>query len=494
MSQIINQAPASTTQLIPRQYQISGIDYLTTLNVAASEIAHASGAEATCARHILSDSPGAGKTPQSIWASLLLAPDPRQSIMILCPAHLAKQWFDYLVQYFPEHRTIWLEGSRQARQRDANNKAKFYICSIQSLRQEFYYDMLVTLYIKQMVRCTIIDESHYVKNKDAVTSQRAKTLTRPGFCPHVILLTATPIVKEADDLYSQLRICDPHTFHRFDLFMNSFCWFNLGAWGYQNVQLRKDAHLHLTSWLWGRTYKDIGLELPPLISYTQTHDMISGRRKVYDDLRTYWAAQFSGAETPLTAGSAMEVMHMLRRITASPDKAADLCSFIEDDPGPYLIATSYKLSAALLSQEITKLGLTPHVITGDVPADDRRLVCQLANKPTDVIIATITSISEGVDLSHCNTVYFYEEDWTSGKMYQFLARVRRHRNTEGLGMAIEDAADGGFAHLHIDQDPNDRPVLVRYFHANKTIDQHIHLVRNNRSTNIKDIIKVELGL
>jgi hypothetical protein len=109
------------------------------------------------------------------------------------------------------------------------------------------------------------------------------------------------------------------------------------------------------------------------------------------------------------------------------------------------------------------------------------------------VVATIKSLSEGVDLSNCNTVYFFEEDFTPGKMYQFLSRVRRHRdNSTGTVSITEDLL--GLSHLHVDEDPNDKPIIVRYFHAYKTIDERIHAVQSNRAVDVKDIIKVELAL
>lgn len=478
--------------LTPRQYQIEGIEYLTTKNVSLS----LDDLFPTCARHILSDAPGAGKTPQSIWAAQQLLDEVKQAKqidhvagMIFAPAHLCKQWYDYFREHFPTLRVIWLEGSRAQRQKDASKRADFYICSVQSLRQEHYYEMLVKLYIDQHINVTIIDESHYVKNKDAVTSQRARILSRPDFCPHVILLSATPVCREADDLYMQLRICDPLVFHRFDLFMNRYCWFTMGGWGYSNVTLRRGAAEALKPWCWGRTYQDIGLELPPVISYTEMTELGSQRRKVYDDMKNLWYAQFSSEHEPFSAANAMEVMHTLRRITASDEKAKDITAYLEDDPGPYLIAVSYKLSAKIVAAHMAQSGHNPIVIDGDVPADQRRALCQAATSSKDVVIATIPSISEGVDLSHCNTVYFFEEDFTPGKMYQFLSRVRRHRNNEqGIVEIGEDNQ------LHVSANPNETPVIVRYFMAYKTIDTHIHAVQNDRAVSVKDLIKVELAL
>lgn len=504
--------------LTPRHYQLEGIEYLTTPNVCPNVVEHDLHHTPTLCRHILSDAPGAGKTPQSIWAALAIlsgepgrgkslpTPPANASVFIFAPAHLCKQWFDYLCEHWPEHRTVWLEGTQATRQRDSLIKAKFYIMSTQSMRHKHYVELATQVFIKQLVYVCILDESHYCKNPDAMSSKAIRTITRPEFCPHVICLTATPIMREADDLYMQLRICDPWSFHRQDIFMNTYCWFSYGNWKYTDVVLRKGALDKLRPWLWGRTYKDIGLELPPITPTTDKERVVStelqpARRKGYDDLKAYWYIQLQSDEQGLSVNSAMECMHMLRHITACDEKAEPLSTYMSDDPGPYLVACFYRASARNLATYLSKHH--PHmqvtVIDGSIDADERReLALKSSRSNNSVLVCTIPSIKEGVDLSHCNTVYFYEEDYTPGSMHQFLSRVQRHRNTPEGGYTIDITPDTDgnslAGKLHVPTNPNSHPIVVRYFHANKTIDQRVHAVQSNRAVNAKDLIKLELAL
>lgn len=487
--------------LTPRQYQLEGIEYLTTPNVVTDKVSYDLGHAPTLCRHILSDAPGAGKTPQSIWAALELlerawkAGNTGASCFIFAPAHLCKQWYDYYCDNFPEYRTVWLEGSQARRQKDSAIAATFYIMSIQSMRHKHYVELATQVFIKHHVHVAILDESHYCKNPNAHSSQSIRSITRPDFCPHVILLTATPIMREADDLYMQLRICDPFKFHRQDLFMNTYCWFSYGRFKYTDVVLRKNALQELRPWLWGRTYKDIGLELPPITPGTEKErinlaDLEPTRRQAYNDLKQYWYIKLK--DEGMAVNSAMEAMHMLRHITACDEKAAPLSQYIQDDPGPYLIACFYRASAKILANYLHNHHpeLSIQVIDGQVPADERKAVAMKATStPHGVLIATIPSISEGVDLSHCNTVYFYEEDYTPGKMHQFLSRVQRHREQTDTTVTITEDNK-----LHLPDDPNAHPIIVRYFHASKTIDERIHAVQTSRAVNAKDLMKQELAL
>lgn len=501
----------------PRPYQVEGIEYLTTPNVTVRQLATSSNSQVTnvgtvvgC-RHLLTDAPGAGKTEQAERAANILmqrwdvehdvqSQEQQAATCVIAPAHLTKQWYDDLCEQYPNDSIVYFEGTRQTKERDAQNKARWYIISTQSFRHEHFYKLMLKVYAQHRVQVTIIDESHYVKGRDTVTARNIRTLTRPAYCPHVILLSATPVIREADDLFMQLSIINPYHFSNFMDYLNEYCYFDYTSWGCSNVSLRKSAYTALLPYMMGRTYAQIGLQLPPLISPPPVlNDIIKERRKAYDDVKTFWYHLVDSADpdtAKLTANSAMEVMHLLRRLISSPEKFQSLTNFINDDQGPYLIGCVYRDTAHMLAKHIESTCPELHTITitGEIEPVERIRRAKDSHDTHDVIIATIPSISEGCDLSHCSTVYFVEEDFTPGKMYQFLSRVRRHRNARG----IEGGGPGAVTittdnHLEIELAPNEKPVLVRYFHVQKTIDQHIHAVQHNRAVNVKDLIKVELA-
>lgn len=496
----------------PRNYQVVGITWLTEPNVDSTwrqpigaynhvhDPAHTHDSLYTpdLVRKILADAPGAGKTIQSSEAACSLTSN-NQSVLVITPAHLVEQWFKDLSNQYPDAPIVSIDGPKQKRLKQLKYKAKFIICPLQSLRRQDFVDALAQCVILNHVQVCIIDESHYVKARDSKQSKAVQQLVRPDFIPHVIMLSATPISREADDLFQQMRILDPHVNSNFDKWLNEYCWYTYTQFGPQQVSLKHKKADQLSHWMMGRTYEQIGLELPPLIDTEHDVNLLPQRRKVYDDLHAYWVAQVEEVGT-LHADSAMEVMHTLRHITASPEKLALLQSYLDTDPGPYLIGCWYRASAheVVNSIKASHPHLNPVAITGEIqPATARIALAKSLNNPNDVIVATIPSISEGVDLSHCNTLYYYEQDWTPGKMHQFESRTHRHRdntNTPDDLTIQEPTKPGEFSTIHIPQDPNERPIILRYLHVAKSIDKHVHAVRNNRAVNIKDIIKAELGV
>lgn len=500
-----------------RHYQEIGVNYATTLRVKSKPDLLFN----DCARSLNSDAPGAGKSLQASEAASRMTPldnssPATQSICVITPAHLVSQWFTFLCNQYPNDNVVSIEGTKNQRTKYANTPSRWYIISTQSLRSKQYFELMQDLYIRQHINFTIIDESHYVKNRDAKQSHYVRELCEPQFCKHVLLLSATPIMREADDLWHQLRIIDPINFRSHDHFLNTYCWFSWTSWGAQNVTLRKGAsellqaqkltnsvsptHDYSTGWMLGRSYAEIGLELPRLIApdpiLTQ---FTSQRRKMYEDIKWTWAASFHNGEDQFNANSAMEVMHVLRRIINSPEKQDTLTQYLESDAGPFFIVCDYKWSCRDVAAYINTRFPDQYritVITGEIDSSIRiELAKQNSQNPNDVIIATMGSIPEGADLSSCSTVYFYEQATTPGRMHQVLSRVRRHRaqsNTSSSNTGAVIITEDN--HLLLpDIDANERPVMCRYFHVENTLDQRIHEVCFNRAINIKDIIKVELA-
>lgn len=503
--------------LTPRHYQLTAIEYATTYRTKLNP----QDLVPSCARSIISDAPGAGKTLISELAATALVDNPSHSICVICPAHLVNQWFNDISNQFPNDPIISIEGTQSKRQKYVDLHARWYIISTQSLRSKHYYELMVDIYTKHHVDCTIIDESHYVKNPSAKQSQNVRKLTEPGFCKHAILLSATPIMREADDLWHQLRIVDPITFRSHEYFLNTYCWFTWTSWGATNVTLRKGAaqalqptllstskhsdcttinhYNNITGWMLGRTYAEIGLELPRLIAPEPILlNLTPPRRKMYDDIKLTWSTMLQDSSNErFTANSAMEVMHTLRRVINSPEKQELLTTYLDDDQGPFFIVCDYKWSCRDVANQILSVHKDKYnvkIITGEIPADERiQIAKDHAQQPNDIIIATMGSIPEGADLSSCSTVYFYEQATTPGRMHQVLSRVRRHRNTNTSDShAVIITEDRRL--ILPDIDANERPVLVRYFHARRTLDQRIHEVCFLRAVNVKDLIKVELGL
>lgn len=542
-----------------RQYQRDGAEWLSTLNAGPSNRAH-----------MLIDPPGLGKTLQAIEAANSVTPITR-TILVVCPGYLQEQWYEYITKQHP-----YSEDPNQtaASPYDLTQKAaklalltakpapRWLVINYEMLRGEEYFNAIFSLPIETI----IFDESQHLKNRDAQQSRRAFELTKKTTINNIFMLSATPIMREANDLFHQLHILDRYKFASYEEFLRDYTTTNYGRWGatdcklkdyitvfkeepapppppkpaipipptfptltlnpnspedndvaiqnyeralseYRRLTARAEQELYqyksalaehrrpqvprkvrltvpvmdpvngLGKYMMGRTYEDVGLELPPLLENVRKIDLEPERRKAYDEMRTMWAMTVKGSpDFIVSASNTMKVMHNLRMLSASNNKIKAAVELLDETPGPHLIYTAYDRTGATLIYDLLR-NLKPELyrhtalITGSTPPNQRLAI---VNDPDiTCVIGTMSSIGEGLNLQRFRTVEFFEGDWTPGAMHQRLTRVWRLRH---------------------DNDPaKNEPVLCYYLLSKNTIDEQIHNVRNARTTSARNILKVELS-
>jgi SWI/SNF-related matrix-associated actin-dependent regulator of chromatin subfamily A-like protein 1 len=414
-------------QLTPRPYQYEGINWLRSKR-----------------RAMLTDAPGLGKTLQASAAADL-------PCLILCPSYLIDQWADFLTAQYPNTTISIATGVRANRQQALDQRADWTIANIEMLGERKARTSSAKLsynFPTDHYQTVIIDESHHLRGHDTSRSRRAADLCKQA--KRVYLLTATPIVKEGDDLFGQLRILDPARFTSYNRFCADYLYLSSGWFGVRVLGMNKHAVTRLMAdYALGRTYKAVGMYLPPLIEKTVTVRMTPEDRKSYCATRD--AYRYEGES--LT--SAIEVLNMLRYLTFTKEKVEALHEILDYDKRPTIVFTWFRETATALHQLFGGV-----LITGDMPPNHRKALAQQSTR----VFATIASLCEGVDLSHAKTVAFFEEDYTPGRMYQALSRAHRANS-------------------------NPEPVLCYYLHVKSTVDEAVHGAVTRRSGDVRAILK-----
>jgi len=437
--------------------------------------------------------------------------------------------------------------------------AAFYIVNYEALRSDEYYFALCKLLGSGRVLCILGDESHRLKNADSIQGTRyamlangaafpaiqdysttkasaaAKDLhatvhaylvancaiynekNRLPAVPYKWLLSATPVKREADDLWHQCHILDPFTFSGKWKFLSDYCTYSAGGYHtVSNVKLRgwAERHLHFNPLypdqvtppsaplqpgehitmdnpnrlgiILGRSYKDVGMYLPDLLPVTLPVQMEVAARKQYDELRDFWRLTVSSwpDDGTIELKSFIAVYHALRMFTACDNKFDAVSQIMEDNPGPYVIFHKYELTAARLAD---KLG-TKYISSTTVPDADARApyARELMQSPSQAVISTFC-LGEGVDLSAAKTLIFFEEDTTPGAMQQAIARVQRHDTTLATTRTLDDGTV-------VQEQGQKDPIVCFYINCLDSIDERVHAVQNDRALSIKDIVTMELAL
>jgi superfamily II DNA or RNA helicase len=391
---------------------------------------------------LLFDQPGLGKTVEAILAAQGQTP-----VLIAAPSYWLDNWYSTIYNHISRDVVI-ADGTRQRRLEALNSSSPYKIIN---------HDMFRT-YELPPANTLIVDESHQFRGRKAARTQ--SVFTYSARTPNVYLLSATPIYKDADDLWPQLHMIDPRTFSSYWKFVSEFCVQAQTPFGIKIIGTKNRAALVdiLNEYGLGRTYDDVQMQLPPLIETTLITEFTPEQRRMYDKLRRNYILD------DITFDSAPQVLHLLRKLTVTPEKLDALSNLTEEIINSQLptehhnqivIFCWYKETAEILSNY-----LPATQITGDT---EPHLRAQLATNSKLPIVATLASMSEGVDLSFARYAIFFEEDYTPGRMYQALSRVRRATSEH----------DSVFAY---------------YMHVKQSVDEVIHATIHRRETSIRNIV------
>lgn len=420
-----------------REYQETGIDFLLKRKKA-----------------MCSDAPGLGKTFQATEAIERANAYPA---LIIPPAFLVKQWAEFIKAQYP-HRTVSYAKRADFYLRDwaLSIKADYYIANVEMLRNVDDYAW------PNDIKAIVFDEAHHLKNRNSKQSQGAMKLVIGNKAEYVFCLSATPIKREADDLFAQLRLLRPDIFTSYSTFVNTFCEVEQTPWELKVLGIRdKESLLKLLELVMiRREYSDVSMQLPELIETIIPIEFNEKQRKAYETLRDDLILRCEGVDEEIPYMWAIQALQTLRKMTGCDEKIDAVVSLAQEEGIRPVIFTHYKELGRKIA---TKLGVP--LISGDVPALERP---ELA-KAQQICVATIDSLTEGVDLSMFDTIIFAEEDYTPGVNYQALSRVRR------FGARI------------------DRPIIKYCVHVSGTIDEHIHNVSERRDVTAQDLLKDVLG-
>ena len=440
--------PVKAETMRPRPYQIQGIEFLREKK-----------------RAILADAPGLGKTFQATEAAELPA-------IVSCPLALVGQWKDFIETEYPQAPvTIGAYGDIIKRTEAVKEHADLGGWLIVN------HDFWRNIFVEHPIETLICDEFHHFRNKEA---KRSKSLwIKAQFTPRVYGLTATPIFKDVGDLWHLLHILDKKSWPSYWQFINQFAITSNYGYGtkVQRIRSRPALERATTSWMLGRSYAQVSMYLPERIDKHVIMHLTGDNRRRYNELRDYYRLELEkeneeGDMFKLYA-NAGAVLHALRKLTMTTEKVNAIKELIEDTPdeAPIIVFTWYRDSAETLAK-----ALNAELITGEVKPEERRMRAQGEDKKR-VRVATIASISEGVDLSDYRTVIFAEESYVPGQSYQALSRVLRHRTKTTETGEIDTT-----------------PVVIHWCRYANTVDQIVHTtaksrVEGNALTVLKEVLE-----
>lgn len=382
---------------------------------------------------------GLGKT---IIASQLC----RIGTIIVCPTSVTLNWQRELGIWRPELKTQVLKGRDDSLANDTEVVIMPY-----SLVDHVELPGCFTL---------IVDESHYVKNREAIRSQRVALYAK--YADRVYLMSGTPFPNRPRELWTQLRMLRA-TDMSYSAFTNKFADAHQGERGWDDSGASNlDELRELVNTVMIRREKaDVLKELPPkqhqIIPVEGLGEITDEEVEMADAIRRHGLSSHTVSFDKLSE---------YRRLTGERKVDAvinHVRSLLDTGVKKVVLFAHHKDVINAYHDGLDEYGVVQ--VTGDTNAETRQIVVDRFQEEDSVrvFIGNIQAAGVGITLTAASVCVFGEIDWVPGNMAQASDRLHRIGQTDS--------------------------VLVQYVVTSEGLDHRLMESLLEKDENIKQVIK-----
>ena len=378
------------------------------------------GIEFLVSRHggMLLDEQGHGKTIQALKACEKVDP---QVLIIVCPAIMRGTWSHHVANLIPNSIQTII------------NSYEWYV------KLDNYKSLLKSIKGKRVA--VIVDEAHYIKTP---TSKRTKTVQHLLSLENIIfkvLLTGTPVTRDVDDLYTQLKVFYPDfcrsIFEYRKKYMNCIhSYFGDVYKGFKNEYLRQEIINYLKSCSLRRTKRSAGLNLPSIVRQPVYIDINKKIAKESLSILDYATKVINGVDdyTLYKTDLAEEASHIASiRKALGVAKVPQVLQYVEhllQSGITKLVLFGVHVDVVNLIYESLKekyKEIKTHRIIGATTSTQReKIIKEFQELETpQILVANMVACGVGITLTKSHTVVFAELDFTPSNIMQAEARVHR---------------------------------------------------------------------
>ena len=367
---------------------------------------------------MLLDEQGLGKTIQALKACEKVDP---QVLVIVCPAIMRGTWSHHVTNLMPSNIQVVI------------NSYEWYV------KLDNYKSLLKSIKGKQVA--VIVDEAHYIKTP---TSKRTKTVQHLLSLDNIVfkvLLTGTPVTRDVDDLYTQLKVFYPDFCRSIFEYRKKYMtcihsYFGDVYKGFKNEYSRQEIIRLLKNCSVRRTKKSAGLNLPSIVRQPVFVDINKKIAKQSLEILDYATKVINGVDdyTTYKTDLSEEASHIASiRKALGVAKVPQVLQYVEhllQSGITKLVLFGVHVDVVNLIYESLKekyKEIKTHRIIGATTSMQReKIIKEFQELETpQILVANMIACGVGVTLTKSHTVVFAELDFTPSNIMQAEARVHR---------------------------------------------------------------------
>ena len=424
----------SITESIKTSKDISVFDHQI---LAAQKIKNDMGGSA-----ILADEVGLGKTVEAgILIKEFLVTGLAKKILILTPPSLLSQWKDEMLSKF---NLDFLICGHDLRDVDLDLHDLFLMSHSSAVFPK-QSDMLNSVFWDIVV----VDEAHSMKNSMTAKHRLVRHLSKRN----ILLLTATPLQNNLEELYNLIDLVRPGHLGTWKQFRNRYVTDHASRT--INVAFRDEIQRILSGIVIRTTRQEVRkyIKFTDRIPHTRILKPSSQEADLYDGITKIVRGQYlSGTDTFVLmiyqklASSSIEaskkalyklksnkmisddkydeLMYVANRAFSVDSKMSALLNAMNNTSSKFLIFTEFYATQDYVAEELSKNGYSVTLFNGKMNTDERLDSIKQFKEDTNVMISTSAG-GEGQNFQFCHNVVNYDLPWNPMKIEQRIGRVHR---------------------------------------------------------------------
>lgn len=399
---------------------------------------------------LLADEVGLGKTIEAgIIIKEFLTTGLAKTVLILAPPSLLAQWQDELASKF---NLDFINQKGDPRFVDVlshdlllmSHASASYPKKSKAL-QDIFWDLV------------IVDEAHSMKNSATHKHQLVKNLSKRN----ILLLTATPIQNNLEELYNIVELLRPGYLGTWKQFQEKY---TLGKDSRRiNPVFQNDLQEILSRLIIRTTRKEVRnyIKFTDRIPHTKIltpseneiklyNEITDIIRELYSDnynsfaLMIYQRLASSSTDSSKRALYKMkmnkvieierydELVSLANKITTD-SKFSDLLRIIKDDSSKFLIFTEFYATQDYIAKNLTNNGFSVTLFNGKMSFDERYDSVNQFKNESQIMVSTGAG-GEGQNFQFCHNIVNYDLPWNPMRIEQRIGRVHRIGQTEDVNI------------------------------------------------------------
>uniref|UniRef100_A0A8C1TM12 Zinc finger, RAN-binding domain containing 3 n=1 Tax=Cyprinus carpio TaxID=7962 RepID=A0A8C1TM12_CYPCA len=371
---------------------------------------------------------GLGKTIQAISVACIFKQE--WPLLIVVPSSLKYPWIEELEKWIPEldPRDINLVESKTD---TIISTSKVTILGYGLLTTDAR--PLLEALNKQRFAVILVDESHYLKSRNAARSKILVPIIQNA--KRAILLTGTPALGRPEELFMQIDALYPRRFGTWSDYAKKYCnahYKFFGArrqWDCRGASHLDELHQRLSEIMIRRLKNQVLTQLPPKIRQRIPFDLPKDAAKEASASFEQWEKLMSSESENQFVEVMSLITHMYKQTAVAKAGAVKdyIKMMLETEQLKFLVFAHHLSMLQACTEAVIEAKASYIRIDGSVPSAERiQLVHRFQNDPdTRVAILSIQAAGQGLTFTAASHVVFAELYWNPGQIKQ--AEDRAHR-------------------------------------------------------------------